>query len=134
MSDCIFCQIAEGKIPSYKIYEDEYYLAFLDIQPFSWGHTLVIPKKHYQWVWDIPNVGDYFKLCSQIAQHFQKMTNNQLVVSHILGVDVKHAHIHLIPKADDYLNQLGQAIGGSRKKLTEKQAIQIIDQLKLTTT
>jgi len=134
MSDCIFCQIAEGKIPSYKIYEDEYYLAFLDIQPFSWGHTLVIPKKHYQWVWDIPNVGDYFKLCSQIAQHFQKMTNNQLVVSHILGVDVKHAHIHLIPQADDYLNQLGQAIGGSRKKLTEKQAIQIIDQLKLTTT
>jgi len=134
MIDCIFCQIAQGKIPAYKIYEDKNYLAFLDIQPFAWGHTLVIPKKHYQWVWDIPNVGDYFKLCSQIAQHFQKMTNNKLVVSHILGVDVKHAHIHLIPQANNYLNQLSEAIGGSRKKLTEKQAKQIIDQLKLTAT
>ena len=54
MNDCVFCQIAAGKIPCFKIYEEEGFLAFLDINPWVEGHTLVIPKKHYRWVWDMP--------------------------------------------------------------------------------
>ena len=54
MQECIFCQIVAGKLPSYKVYEDEEFLAFLDIFPKSTGHTLVIPKKHVEWVWDLP--------------------------------------------------------------------------------
>lgn len=138
MSDCIFCQIAEGKIPSYKIYEDDNYLAFLDIQPFAWGHTLVIPKKHYDWVWDLPtetnqspNIGEYFAICKKIANHFQKTTNNELVVSHILGVDVQHAHIHLIPQAGEYLGHLGQALEKQRTDLTKDQAKQILEKIAL---
>jgi len=60
--NCIFCKIVKGEIPAYKIYEDENFLAFLDINPQSPGHTQVIPKRHYRWVWDIPNVGAYFEV------------------------------------------------------------------------
>ena len=52
---CIFCKIVQGKIPSYKIWEDEKVFVFLDINPYALGHTLVIPKKHFRWLWDMEN-------------------------------------------------------------------------------
>ena len=64
--NCIFCKIVSGDIPSYKIYEDDEYLAFLDIAPFADGHTLVIPKKHYQFVWDVEEVGKYIEVAQKI--------------------------------------------------------------------
>ncbi len=60
MNDCIFCKIVSGDIPAHKIYEDEKYLAFIDIHPQTPGQVQVIPKEHYRWVWDMPNVGEYF--------------------------------------------------------------------------
>ncbi|MGB4965754.1 MAG: HIT domain-containing protein, partial [Microgenomates group bacterium] len=52
MDTCIFCKIAAGEIPSYKVYEDEYFVGFLDAYPISKGHALLVPKKHYRWTYD----------------------------------------------------------------------------------
>ena len=70
--NCIFCKIIKGDIPSHKVYEDENYFAFLDIRPLNPGHTLVIPKKHYRWVWDVENIGEYYEITSKIANAIKK--------------------------------------------------------------
>ncbi len=104
MKECIFCQIVAHKIPCFKIYEDEHFLAFLDIHPWVRGHTLVIPKKHYRWVWDLPtdprvspNIGEYFAVVNRIANHYRQVLRADLVMSWIYGLDVPHAHIQLFP-------------------------------------
>lgn len=101
MSDCIFCQIIRGEIPSYTIYEDKDYLAFLDIFPYAFGHTLVIPKKHYRWVWDVPHIGSYFEVVKKIAQHYQSVTGNDFILEAVFGDAVPHAHVHLLPDMRD---------------------------------
>lgn len=96
-SDCIFCKIIKGEIPSYKIYEDEDFFAFLDINPESPGHVQVVPKKHYRWVWDVSNVGEYFEVVRKIAKAQQKAFNTELIRSQIFGEEVTHAHIWVFP-------------------------------------
>ena len=98
--DCIFCKIIAGQIPSHKIYEDENFLAFLDINPISPGHALVIPKKHYRWVWDVPNAGEYFEVVRTIALAQKKAFHAQSVLSKIVGEDVPHAHIWIYPNPE----------------------------------
>ncbi len=102
--DCIFCKIIEGKIPSHKVYADRDFLAFLSINPESPGHTLLIPKKHYRWVWDLPagrqkspNVGAYFEVAKKIALAQKKAFNTDFVLSKIIGEEVPHAHIWVYP-------------------------------------
>lgn len=101
MDNCVFCKIAKGEIPTYKIYEDADFLAFLDIKPWVESHTLVIPKKHYRWVWDVPpaEVGNYFAVAAKIAQHFRRVLRVEFVMSFIYGYDIPHAHLHLMPNA-----------------------------------
>lgn len=100
--DCIFCKIVEGKIPSLKIYEDEVILAFLDINPDSNGHTLIIPKKHYKDINDIDEktlchiyskAKDIMKLLEEKlnADGFSLLQNNGSVQ------EVKHYHLHIKP-------------------------------------
>ena len=96
--DCVFCKIVKGEIPCYKVYEDEKFLAFLDIQPRNPGHTLVIPKEHFRWVWDIPYLGEYFEVVGKIANAIRKALNTDWVVSLILGEEVEHAHVWLVPR------------------------------------
>lgn len=98
--DCIFCKIANGEIPSYRVYEDQDFMAFLDINPFSKGHTLLIPKKHAKWVWDLED-GDYLNLMAivkKIAIALKAKFNTEWVVEGIAGIDVPHAHVHIIPR------------------------------------
>jgi len=95
--DCIFCKIIAGKIPAHKVYEDENFLAFLDISPQSPGHTQVIPKKHYRWVWDVPNIGEYFEVVKKIALAEQKAFGTEMILSKIVGDEVPHAHIWVFP-------------------------------------
>ena len=103
--DCIFCKIINGDIPSYKIYEDEYVLAFLDINPVNVGHTLVIPKVHTLDITTIDNetlmkIVDAAKKVADIlvskldAKGFTLQQNNGIVQ------EVKHFHLHVIPKYD----------------------------------
>ena len=104
MSGCIFCKIINGEIFSYKIYEDEYFLVFLDINPQSPGHTQVIPKKHFRWVWDMPICGqpspnfcDYSSLIQKIAEAIQKTFGTDAVWSKVMGDEVQHAHTWIFP-------------------------------------
>ncbi|MCX6703674.1 MAG: HIT domain-containing protein [Candidatus Zambryskibacteria bacterium] len=100
MNDCIFCKIVRGEIPSYKVYEDEHFLAFLDIHPTAPGHVQVIPKEHHRWVWDVPNVGEYFEVVRKIALAQQKAFNTEWILSKIVGEDVHHAHIWVFPNRE----------------------------------
>jgi histidine triad (HIT) family protein len=97
MKDCVFCKIVKKEIPAHIVYEDADFLAFLDIHPQSPGHTLVIPKKHYRWVWDVLNAGAYFEVVKKIAMAQQKAFNQEMILSKIVGEDVPHAHIWLFP-------------------------------------
>tara|TARA_Y100000310_G_C20170586_1_gene573473 strand:+ start:117 stop:509 length:393 start_codon:yes stop_codon:yes gene_type:complete len=98
MENCIFCKIIKKEIPCHQIYEDENFFAFLDIRPLNKGHTLIIPKKHYRWVWDIEE--EYSKIVNKLANTLKKALNTEYVQSTIMGDEVPHAHIHLIPRYD----------------------------------
>lgn len=100
MENCIFCKIVSGEIPSHKVYEDENFLGIIDINPESPGHVQVIPKKHYRWVWDVPNVGDYFEVVRKIAKAQQKAFETEFVLSKIVGEEIDHAHIWVFPNRD----------------------------------
>jgi histidine triad (HIT) family protein len=97
MDGCIFCQIAEKKIPSHIVYEDDNFLAFLDINPRAPGHTQVIPKKHYRWVWEVPNIGEYFEVVRKIAKAEQKAFGEELIRAQVFGDEVYHAHVWVWP-------------------------------------
>ncbi|OGK37776.1 hypothetical protein A3F03_03460 [Candidatus Roizmanbacteria bacterium RIFCSPHIGHO2_12_FULL_41_11] len=101
MEDCIFCKIVKGEIPSYKIYEDQDFLAFLDIFPRVKGHALVIPKKHYRWVIDVPNFGEYWEITKKIAQKIERQIGASFTSFLTLGEEVTHAHIHLLPQTNN---------------------------------
>ena len=121
MSDCLFCKIIKGEIPCYKIYEDDGFLAFLDIFPKTEGHTLVIPKVHTEWVWDVKNLGKYFETVGKIARHLREKNNGNMVRSLVYGVEVAHAHVHLMPGQENNLS--GKQLSGAdlekiRQRLT----------------
>jgi len=97
MENCIFCNIASGEAPSYKVYEDNEFIAFLDIFPVSRGHVQVIPKQHYRWVWDVPNVGTYFEIARRIALAQKKAFGTDYVQSFVAGNEIPHAHIWVVP-------------------------------------
>lgn len=98
MEDCVFCKIASGEISCQKIWEDEDYLAFLDIKPEAEGHTLVIPKKHYRWVWDVADYGGYFEKAREVVKILQDRYRAEWIEMKVMGDLVPHAHIHLIPR------------------------------------
>lgn len=100
MNDCIFCKIVRGDIPAEKVYEDEHFLAFLDIHPQSPGHVQVIPKTHHRWVWDVPNVGEYFEVVRKIAKAQQAAFGTEWILSRIIGDEVPHAHIWVFPSSE----------------------------------
>lgn len=85
-------------MPSYKLYEDDDFFAFLDIRPLNPGHALVIPKKHYRWVWDMENIGEYFKVVQRIAQAQKRVFSTDYIVQLVFGEEVPHAHVWLIPR------------------------------------
>lgn len=97
MTDCIFCKIVNGDVPSTTVYEDDAYLAFLDIRPQSPGHTLVIPKAHARWVWDVEPIGPYFDAVQKIARAQQKAFGIEEVHARVVGEEVPHAHVWVYP-------------------------------------
>ena len=99
MTECIFCKIVNGEVPSYQIYENDNFLAFLDIHPLNKGHTLIIPKKHYRWVWDVKE--EYSAITNKIANALKKAFQTDYVQLIAIGNEVPHAHLHLIPRFDN---------------------------------
>lgn len=97
MENCVFCKIVAGEIPSTKVYEDDDFVAFMDIVPRAPGHVQVIPKQHYRWVWDVPHIGKYFELAQKIANAQKKAFDVDKIYGSIAGDEVPHAHVWLYP-------------------------------------
>ena len=105
MTNCIFCKIISGEIPSVKIYEDEHVFAFMDIMPLSKGHTLLIPKTHREFVYDLTpdEAGNLFSVAPKIATAIKEtfnpeglnLLNNNGAKA---GQSVFHFHLHFIPR------------------------------------
>lgn len=109
MTDSIFTKIINGDIPSHKVYEDDNVYAFLDIHPVTPGHTLVVPKKQVEFLWDMDDA-DYQAVllaAKRIAAHIRDTLEVPYVGVQVIGVDVPHAHVHLIPftETHQYRNQ-----------------------------
>ncbi|SFI39708.1 HIT family protein [Halpernia frigidisoli] len=103
--ETIFTKIINGEIPAYKIAENENFLAFLDVSPLVEGHTLVIPKKAMDKIFDIgtEEFKDLFGFAQTVAKKIEKVISCKRVGLAVVGLEVPHAHIHLIPlnKMDD---------------------------------
>ena len=84
-------------MPCYKIYEDDNFLAFLDIFPKTSAQMVVIPKTHVRWVWDTPNLGEYYEVVGKIARHIREQNDGEMVRQMVYGLQVAHAHIQLRP-------------------------------------
>ncbi len=98
MNICVFCKIIKGEMPKFLIYEDKMFMAFLDIFPRTKGHTLVIPKKHYSWTYDVPEFGKYWEVVLKITRAMQKALRPTFITYVTHGLDVSHAHIHVMPR------------------------------------
>lgn len=105
MTDCIFCKIIGGEIPSFKVYENEDVLAFLDIHPFSQGHCLVVPRKHFENIFDIEK--DILEKVILAGKHIAEKIKVSLNADGIrlmqsngslAGQEVMHFHLHIIPR------------------------------------
>jgi histidine triad (HIT) family protein len=107
MEDCVFCKIIKGEIPSYKVYENAEFLAFLDIKPLNKGHVLVIPKKHFRWVQDVEPFGKYWEVTKKITKAITEAFGSDHANYVTLGNAVAHAHIHIVPRySDDGMGEL----------------------------
>ncbi len=107
-SDCIFCNIAAGRVPCHKLYEDEHVLSFLDIGPLSEGHTLVIPKNHFETLDQMPEglAGECMRIAARVskavmaampdAEGWNILQNNGAVSGQV----VPHVHLHIIPRRE----------------------------------
>ncbi len=98
--DCIFCKIIKGEIPASKIYEDDKVLAFLDIKPVNFGHTLIITKEHFQTMADVPDelLAYVFRQVKKLLPVIKKVMRADFIAITILGIEVPHFHVHLIPR------------------------------------
>ena len=114
----IFSKIAAGEIPSYKCAENEEFYAFLDINPLVKGHTLVIPRREVDYIFDMDDdeIGRYQQFAKRVAVAIKKAFPCQKVATVVLGLEVAHAHIHLIPMQSE------ADVDFRRKKLELSQA------------
>lgn len=119
--ECIFCRIVEKKEPADIIYEDNLCLAFLDKHPQAKGHLQLIPKKHYTWIYEVPEMGKLFATAQDIIHAIIPVLGADHVTLATFGHEVKHAHIWIVPqytpRAHVQERQNGLYIVGNREKL-----------------
>ncbi len=123
----IFTKIIQGEIPCYKIAEDERYIAFLDINPLTRGHTLVVPKVEIDYIFDLDEdlLGDMMKFAKRVALAIDKTIDCKRVGIAVLGLEVPHAHIHLCPINSLYDIEFSRP----KLKLTEKEFKEIAEEI-----
>ncbi len=126
MKDCIFCKIINGEMPSYKIYEDDFCLAFLDISNDIFGHTLVIPKKHYENVMTCDNktLSRIMETCKKIGTHYVKDCgfdgfNILNACGKAAEQSVFHVHFHILPRKENDGEKVFPKLSGSGCELEE---------------
>jgi len=95
----IFSKIVAGEIPAYKVAEDDQFLAFLDINPLTQGHTLVIPKKEIDYIFDMEDTWycEFQLFTKSVARAIKKVISCEKIGVAVIGLEVAHAHIHLVP-------------------------------------
>ena len=125
----IFSKIVAGEIPSYKVAENEKYYAFLDINPLAKGHTLVIPKVEVDYIFDLDDetLAGLTKFAKKIAHKIKEQTRCKKVAMVVLGLEVAHAHIHLIPMN----SEKDVDFGAEKLKLTPEEFKEIASKLVL---
>lgn len=133
--DCIFCKIIKKEIPARIIAETESSLAFMDAFPLTKGHSLVIPKTHYEKIQDISQKdnADLFETVRKVIAKVDKLTDATLVAVHNgkkSGQEVPHVHIHLIPRSPEDLAGPVHSMFSNRPKLSENEINQIYQKLK----
>ncbi len=117
----IFTKIINGEIPCYKIAEDEHFFAFLDISPLSKGHTLVVPKTEIDYIFDIEDdtLQQMIIFAKKVAKAIDKSVVCKRVGIAVIGLEVPHAHIHLIPLIADAINFSAPKLHLSKEELSE---------------
>lgn len=122
----IFSRIIAGEIPCYKIAENDRFFAFLDINPVNWGHTLVVPKQETDYIFDLDDdtLAAMAVFAKRVAAAIKKTVPCRKVASAVLGLEVPHAHIHLIPiekEGDmDFRNKIADPDPARMAALAEK--------------
>ena len=102
MPDSIFTKIIRGEVPCHKVYEDDQTLAFLDIHPKTPGHTLIVPKKQVEFVWDLDDVTYQALMATakKVAARLKALSDKPYIGEFVYGTDVPHAHVHVFPFAN----------------------------------
>jgi len=133
--DCIFCKIAKKEIPSKIITETNKSIAFLDVFPLSRGHTLVIPKRHYEKIQDMADIdnNDLFDVVHKVISKVDKLTGATLLAVHNgkdSGQEIPHVHVHLIPR--ELSDQAGPVhnMFKDRPKLSDKELDELCTKIK----
>lgn len=123
----IFTKIVNGEIPSYKIFENEHFYSFLDISPMTKGHTLVIPKKEVDYLFDIDDamLSEMIVLSKKIAKAIEKTVECTRVGVMVVGLEMPHAHIHLIP----IQNEGDMNLSNKRIQLTKEEFEKIAEDI-----
>ena len=124
----IFSKIVAGEIPSYKIAENDHFYAFLDINPLQKGHTLVIPKREVDYIFDLEDeeLAGMQIFAKQVAESIRKTFNCKKVGQAVIGLEVPHAHIHLIP----IFKESDMIFSNPKMKLSPEEFTEIADAIR----
>ena len=129
MAESIFTKIIKGEIPCYKILEDDRFIAFLDVFPIKKGHTLVVPKAQIDYLFDLDDslLSDFMLFTKKVAQKMEKAIPCERIGVAVIGLEVPHAHIHLVP-----LDSVGDIDFGQPKlKLSSQEMAKIADSIRI---
>lgn len=123
----IFSKIAAGKIPSYKCAESDKFYAFLDINPLAKGHTLVIPRREIDYIFDMDDdeIAEFQVFAKHVAQAIKRAIPCVKVGQAVIGLEVRHAHIHLIPMQTERDMHFGE----KKLKLSDEELKEIADKI-----
>ncbi len=118
----VFTKIVQGEIPCYKIYEDADTMAFLDIKPEERGHTLVIPKIEVDKIYDLDDrtYQAVMATVKKIAKHYEKVLGKRMMIK-IVGVDVPHAHVHILPVNENWAGERFLELSDDEMKALQEQ-------------
>ena len=130
MQDSIFTKIIKGEIPCYKIAEDDRFIAFLDIFPIKKGHTLVVPKVQIDYLFDLDDslLSDLMLFAKKVAQKMERAISCERIGVAVIGLEVPHAHVHLVP-----LDTVGDIDFGQPKlQLSNEEMAEIADSIRVS--
>lgn len=127
MESSLFTKIVNGEIPAYKIAEDTHYLAFLDVFPTTKGHTLVIPKKQVDYIFDLEDelYTGLMAFAKRVAHAIEKAVPCKRIGVAVVGLEVPHAHVHLIP-----LNSLKDMNFANKQKYSKEEFEEVLEKIK----